>query len=350
MATKSLPKQLTDRVPLHDIIPLDTPYSVQLCPTDYCNIKCVFCPFHGEVKTNDCRQNNMMSLESVKVIIDRLAEFPSKIKTLIFSGRGEPLTHKALPEMIAYAKEKDIAGEIRVTTNGFLLSPELNKRLIESGLDYMKISVPAIDEQTCFEITGAKLNLDKYIANIKNLYENKRDGMTIYCKTTDIALGAKNGASMDPEKEKLFYSLFENCCDYSFVENIVYMAKNEVTESNRNKIWIGNSAPNNIYQLKNEGSPVCERTFYHFTINSLGELYPCGDSEDPSLLMGNALDTSIVDMWNSKKYLDLRLAFLKGDIPEFCKKCSIFTFEYPNDLHKYADEISERLLKSAGKE
>lgn len=346
MAKKSLPIQLTNRVALQDVIPLDTPYSVQLCPTDYCNIRCIFCPFHGEAQT-EWRSPSMMTLDSFKVVIDRLAEFPNKVKTLVLCGRGEPTLHKKLPEMIAYAREKGVADEIRLTTNGFNLSPELNRRLIDAGLDYIKISVPAIDEQTCLEITGAKLDLEKYIANIKNLYDNKREGMTVYCKTSNIALGAKNGCEIDSEKEKKFYSLFDNCCDYSFVENIVFMAKQEITEEAKEKIWIGNSKPKNTYCLENNGSPVCERTFYHFTINSLGEVYPCGDSEDPSLLMGNALNESLVEIWNSKKYFDLRMAFLKGDIPEFCKKCNVFSYEYPNNLHKHADAICERLLKSA---
>ncbi len=346
MAKKSLPIQLTNRVALQDVIPLDTPYSVQLCPTDYCNIRCIFCPFHGEFKSKN-RAPHMMTLDSVKIIIDRLAEFPDKIKTLIFCGRGEPAIHKELPEMIAYAKEKDVADEIRLTTNGFNLSPELNRRLIDAGLDYIKISVPAIDEQTCFEITGAKLDLEKYIANIKNLYDNKREGMTVYCKTTNIALGAKNGSAIDSEKAKKFYSLFEDISDYAFIENIVFMARTDITEKEKEKIWLRNTGNQNIYSLKNDGSPVCERLFYHFTINSLGEVYPCGDSEDTSLLMGNALNDSLLEIWNSKKYLELRLAFLKGNIPEYCKKCDIFSWEYPNDLHKHADAICERLLKAA---
>lgn len=345
MAKKTLPKQISERVPLQDVIPLSTPFSINLSPTDYCNIRCVFCPFHGEVRTMK-RPLSMMALDTIKTIIDRIAEFPDKLKILYFVGLGEPTLHKDLPEMITYAKEKDVTREIGIITNGFNLSPELNRRLIDSGLDLVRVSVPAIDEQTCFEITGTKLNLEKYISNIKNLYDNKREGMTIYCKTTNIALGAKNGAPIDPEKEKEFYSLFNDCCDYAFVENVVSMTDQDASEEAKEKMWIGNSASESLFSFENNHNSVCEKIFFSLTINSLGEVYPCCYIEKPQLLLGNALDDSLVEMWNGEKLRNLRLSFLKNSVPECCKNCEALTFGFPNELHKHADRIIENLIKS----
>lgn len=349
MAKKSIPVQLSKRTPLQDVIPLDTPFSVLISPMDYCNIKCVFCPFHGEVR-GDSRPPAIMSFELFKMIIDQLSEFPRRIKTLVFCGRGEPTLHKDLPQMISYAKEKDVAEVIRLTTNGFTLSPELNRQLIDSGLDYIRISVPAIDEHTCYEITGTKLDLDHYIKNVKDLYDHKHQNMTVFCKTTNIALGAKNGDTVNPDLAEKFYSAFDQCCDYCFVENIVPQVPYELSDEEKKKMWIGNTDTQNAYCVENAGSPICERLFYHFTINSSGNVYPCDLNEKENLLLGNVRSTTLKSIWNGDVLMALRLAFLKDNIPKSCAGCSVFYFDFPNELHKHADDIYRRLTTTSERE
>ena len=349
MAKKSIPVQLSKRTPLQDLIPLDTPYSILLSPMDFCNIKCVFCPFHGEVK-GDNRPPAIMSFELFQKIIDQIAEFPQKIKTLVFCGRGEPTLHKDLPKMIAYAKEKDVAEAIRLTTNGFNLSPELNCQLIDAGLDYIRISVPAMDEQTCLELTGAKLDLENYIKNIKDLYDNKHEAMTVFCKTTNVALGAKNGGSVNQELAEKFYSAFDKCCDYCFIENIVPQVPHKLSNEEKEKMWIGNTDTQNVYLVENEGSPICERLFYHFTINSSGNVYPCDLNENEKLLLGNVRETTLKEIWRGDVLKEIRLAFLKGHVPASCINCSVFQFDFPNELHKHTDSIINRLMNVSERE
>jgi radical SAM protein with 4Fe4S-binding SPASM domain len=303
----------------------------------------VFCPFHGAVK-GDNRTPGIMSANLFRTIIDQLAEFPGRIRTLIFCGRGEPTLHKELPEMISYAKRKNVADAIRLTTNGFNLSPELNRSLIDSGLDYIRISVPAIDEQTCYEITGAKLNLRHYIDNIRNLYENKSALMTVFCKTTDVAIGAKNGAVLQPNLAEEFYTAFDNVCDYAFIENIVPQVPRALTDDENRAMWIGGSTKvKNVYSSDNPGSPICERLFYHFTINSQGAVYPCDLNESEALLLGNVNDKNLLQIWNGDALTRLRLSFLRDNIPMACSECAVALYDFPNDLHKYSREICERL-------
>lgn len=345
MAKRSLPAQLTNRTPLQNLIPLDTPYSVLVSPIDYCNIKCAFCPFHGEVR-GDERAPSVMPFETFKKIVDGLAEFPNKLKTFIFCGRGEPTLHKNIADMIAYAKNADIADELRMTTNGFLLTPKLNKTLVDAGLDYIRISVPAIDDKTCFELTGAHLDLDKYISNIKSLYDNKRPDMTVFCKITNVALGGRDGCETDPVLSKKFFDLFDDCCDYAFIENVVPQVIREFTEEEKKKIWIGPGDIRNVYSIDNEKSSVCERLFYHFTINSKGEVFPCDLNESPNLKLGNVNADKLTDIWNGDKYFQLRLNTINGAADEACEGCGVAKFDMPNCLHKYADKIRTNILKA----
>lgn len=342
MAIRSLPVQLKNRTPLQDMIPLDTPMSILVSPTDYCNIKCIFCPFHGPT-ADTSREKISMSLGMFENLVDQMAAFPRPVKTLIFCGRGEPTLHKELPEMIHMAKKA--VNSTRLTTNGINLSPALNKRLIEAGLDYMKISVPAIDAQTAFDITGVRIDFKQYVENIRNLYQNKHPDMTIYCKISNIALGG-DGGEHDPTLEEQFYSMFDDVCDYCFVENIAPVKSNP-TQETLEKMGIKNFSDKNIYGLIGEktGAPICERLFYHLTIMSNGDVYPCDLNVSDSLLLGNIQDTTLCNIWNGHMLKNLRVAFVKGNTPASCADCGGILYDYPNNLRKYSDMIYQRLTE-----
>lgn len=342
MAIRSLPAQLQSRMPLQDIIPLDTPMSILVSPIDYCNIKCIFCPFHGPT-AEDSREKEKMSLGMFEKLADQMAEFPRPIKTMIFCGRGEPTLHEELPEMIHMAKKT--VDSIRLTTNGINLSPALNKRLIEAGLDYMKISVPAIDTQTAFDITGVRIDFKQYVENIRNLYLNKPSSMTIYCKISNIALGG-DGGGHNPALEEQFYSMFDDVCDYCFIENIAPVKSNP-TQETLEKMGIKNFNDQNIYGLPGVETtkPICERLFYHFTVMTNGDVFPCDLNVSDSLLLGNIQKTTLRNIWNGDILKNLRIAFVKGDTPPSCSDCGGILYDYPNSLHKYADMIYQRLVK-----
>lgn len=341
MAIRSLPVQLKDRMSLQDMIPLDTPLSILVSPTDYCDITCIFCPFHGST-ADTSRKKMKMSLDMFEDLVEQMMEFPRRIKTLIFAGRGEPTLHQELPQMIRSAKKT--VDSIRLTTNGVNLSPVLNKRLIDAGLDYMKISVPAIDEQSAFDVTGVWIDIKHYVENIRNLYENKTPSMTIYCKVTNVALGA-NGGEPESDHAERFYSLFDDVCDYSFIEKIAPI-KSDPTEETLKKMGIANFDNENIFGFSEEvtNTPICERLFYHLTILSNGDVFPCDINVDDSLCLGNLEYTSLRDIWNSDKLKELRLAFLKGNLPLSCSNCGAILYDYPNNLHKYTDVIYHRLV------
>jgi len=246
--------------------------------------------------------------------------------------------------MIAYAKEKNVTDTIRMTTNGFNLSPDLNLRLIDAGLNYVKISVPAIDEQTCFDVTGVKLNLEQYIENIRHLCEHKSDNMTIYCNIKNVVLGGKGGGKPDPVLEEKFYTMFDGVCDYCFIENIVPQVIRNLTKDELRDMWIEDFEGKSIYNFTDKfETTVCERLFYHFTVNSAGDVFPCDLNEKESQLLGNVKSTPLREIWDGEALKKLRIAFLEGDVPPACADCNALKYDYPNSLHKYSDVILKKI-------
>ena len=152
-----------------------------------------------------------MPMELLKKIVSYLKEFPNKIKSLNLYKDGEPLLHPNFPEMYQYLKESGVAEQIRVKTNGSLLNLQLNRRLIDAGLEWIGISVEAVSVEKYWDISSYRIDYDKFLYNLRDLYEH-RGTCQIHIKIIDAGLS-------EAEKDKFFQD-FSSLCDTCALENI----------------------------------------------------------------------------------------------------------------------------------
>ena len=115
------------RTRLERVIPLDLPLIIFIDPCNMCNFKCDFCAVQSSNKQLKYKKQ-MMSMELLKKIIDDLSG--EHIKTIRFGAQGEPLLNKNIVDMIKYTKNKNIADNIGIVTNGSLFEPELNEEIL----------------------------------------------------------------------------------------------------------------------------------------------------------------------------------------------------------------------------
>src|SRR3989344_1223624 len=91
------------RTKLADVLPLSTPFVVQVFPVYACNFKCNYCVFCLDKKDRGFISDEIvMNLDLYKKFVDGLSLFPSRIKLLRFVGIGEPLLHTDIVEMVKY--------------------------------------------------------------------------------------------------------------------------------------------------------------------------------------------------------------------------------------------------------
>lgn len=91
------------------------PPSLQIEPTNFCNINCICCPTDRMV-----RKKGHMDFELFRKIIDEASKIGVRRVHLLL--HGEPMIHPRIVDMIRYIKSKSIA--INLTTNGMLFSKE----------------------------------------------------------------------------------------------------------------------------------------------------------------------------------------------------------------------------------
>ena len=324
-------KDIEDRKKLEDVIPLNTPFSIFIEPSDKCNFKCKFCPTSNLelMKNTEGRNYGNMDFTLYKKVIDDICEFDENIKMLHLYQHGEPLLNKNFADMVQYAKKSCKINRIDTTTNGYLLTKELSMKIIESGLDRINISIEGVDEYQYYQVSNTKINFEKLVDNITYFYNNKNK--------CEVSIKIP-GNYLSENDKKNFYNIFGNICDFIFIENIAETwseFKIDDININKNISIIGN---------KIEYISICPMIFYTMSINSNGTVSPCCADWKRKVIIGNVNEEKIKNIWNGKKLRDLQISFLEGKRKEhpFCSSCYSPIYNMTDNIDKYADTIIKR--------
>lgn len=321
------------RTKLAEVLPLDTPFVVQIFPIYACNFTCAYCLF--SVK-NDKRgfisDEVIMDLELYRKCVDDMGRFPKKIKVLRFVGIGEPLLHKNIVDMVGYTRLKGIAHKIEILTNGALLSPVMSDNLIKSGLSRLVVSVQGTTKGKYQEISGVDIDFEEFIDNLKYFYEHKGD-VEMYIKIVDTALDGK-------DDEKRFYDVYGDICDTMAIEHTVPIHDG----IDFDKVLKGKDFSTTQFGLPVGDVAVCPQPFYTLQINPDGKVVPCYSWEYPGI-MGDCRLESVVDIWNGNKFQQFRRRMLDGlkCASEACAHCNIIKYRlFPeDDLKNDAERLKQ---------
>ena len=123
---------LEERVNLANAVPLSAPLTVLIEVVSVCNLRCHFCPT-GDVKlTKETGKfRGLIDLELFRKVIADINALPTRVKALHLHKDGEPLMHPKFCDMVLEAKRSANIEKVETTTNGTLLNPELNRRLVD---------------------------------------------------------------------------------------------------------------------------------------------------------------------------------------------------------------------------
>jgi len=318
------------RVDLYKQLPLETPFSIHVFPTYKCNFKCSYCIqaiTKDEMQRKGFRKEDM-SFETYKNAIDQISEYDDKIKALIFAGHGEPLMNPYISDMVAYAKENEIAERVEITTNGSLLTPKMSDKLISAGVDRLKISIQGTNEKKYQDIAKYKIDYERFLMNLEYFHKNKKH-TEVYIKIIDIALDGK-------DDEKKFREMFEDRCSYIDIEFAIPFVK-EIKKNAYNKEF------DRCKQGNFNKSRICSMPFYMQVIAPNGDILPCCSTDIP-IVLGNVNKNTLKKAWKSKKQNSfLKLMLENKNLNTACKTCAVPEFGLQEG--DYLDEKRDELIK-----
>lgn len=314
-------------------IPIGTPYLVFIDPSNVCNFKCNFCAPQTK-KCGSGFKKQFMEFDLFKKVIDDLKAFPDKVRVLRMYTMGEPLLNPEFCKMVSYAKEKAVADWIETVTNGSVLNQELNQKLADCGIDRIRISIESISEEGYRDICGAKINYTKFVDNIRDLYQRTRNKCEIYVKIVDVSVDTE-------EKRKRFYELFEDICDYIYIENVVPVWPNFDEIKDKYSKPSSGIMGIDIWEDIN----VCPFVFYGCVVNPDGQVTPCCTDWERSVIYGNVNNTHFKDIWGGASMKAFWMNMLKGNknLYDSCRNCEYIKYTANENIDAYAEEILERL-------
>lgn len=328
-----------DRRPLHSIVPVEEPLSFNIEPATFCNLKCNFCIYSCPKEEILKREHffKFMSDETFELIFEQLKQFKQPLKCISFIGTGEPLLHKKLPEMIARIKKAHLAERVLLVTNGTLLEKSLVEKLMNAGIDTIKISINGLNAEDYYVNCGIKLDFEKFMNNLVYLYENK--GMCeILIKTLTSVVG---------NREEEFYELYGNVCDKICVERTMQYFS-EVNYTN-----LIDGEPSSRYVSRQKKVRICAAPFMRMGVRVDGNVTLCGCRVGISTENMDIRKNSLYNIWNGEEHRQVLLNVLEekfDGITKDCVECTTrndFAFEEDN-LDPYVEEVYEKILKKRG--
>lgn len=219
---------------------------------------------------NARESHGTMSVEMYHSLIDQLHE-------LNFSGRisydfyNEPLLSKNLLNYVSYTKNKLSGSFIEIYSNGTLLTLEKFRDLVSAGVDQFLIT----------KHEGVKSN---YIFP-----------KTLNCLTED-------------ERAMVIYREHEDIVKFNRGGTLGSMHDKEV------KAFTPCHIPEAVISITHDGN-----------------VLPCFEDVKETLIMGNLKEKSLIDIWNSEKYVTFRKHLRTGlrHLYGVCKNCDRYLVKDP---------------------
>lgn len=296
------------------------PRSIFVEVTPLCNLRCVFCPCYipGEEVTKD-RRTTYLSFEDFRKLVDFIkGKFNFQI---CFTYSGEPLLNPEIFKMVKYLKENEIP--VVIHSNAMLLTKQRIKEMLESGLDRFIVSFDGVTKKTYEDIKkGARFEV--VIDNLKNLI-SERNAQGLENPFVEMQMVV---TSTNINESTLFEDLSKEIgVDNSYLKTLMIFqdTKNKDYVKKVEELFIDDGVAR--YKRNEKGNLVLKNTegcpeLQNCVITCDGDVVPCCFDVHGKYCLGNAIENSLKDIWDAKRYEDFRENMMNKRKLPICKFCN----------------------------
>ncbi|KQC04403.1 MAG: hypothetical protein APR53_03395 [Methanoculleus sp. SDB] len=282
----------------------DFPLHLDIEATNVCNLRCPFC-----ATTHNKYKGGFMKEEIWKKILDEAGK--NELYSLKFTYRGEPMLHKDLVRMVAYAKDAGVM-DVYFNTNATKLDEDAVRKLIDAGLDRISISFEGYEKEL-YEKYRVGAQFEQVVGNIERLKAIKEElGVEkplVRIQTVRV-----------PEllgKEKNYADFWSARADeVGFLD----MKDEEGNPDHRGRIYPW----------------ACPQLWQRMTITWEGTILPCVHDIYEWMSFGNIQEITIREAWNSAREAGYREVHRRGKAHEIpaCDRCPLRENEVRKLLRK----------------
>jgi molybdenum cofactor biosynthesis enzyme MoaA len=337
--------------------------------TDKCNLKCLYCPKSLDIGVKGAHMDWELL---VKAIDGAMCETRVEIFNLV--GFGEPFLYPKLEEAIRYIKQVNPTAEVRLTSNGTLLSADVGRRMAEVGLTQITISVNATSDVQ-YQRINASNSYEKVVENTKSFLRAINDSGRDILVIVQVLSGVNDEAQI--QKFRDFWAPHLGRCGVIQVQPFVNWAGQIDTQNllDRELSARGTDSAADREQPRNMSTVILLRElkdrkkdvdspFAHDSACQEKEVepYPCfhlhrtrivsreGNAlaccmvypdDQGDLALGNIRDHAFHELYLSGKVVELRRKDLNGKLGKYspCNRCNAWktvpNIWWRNPLHRW---------------
>ena len=364
------------------------PITMEIDPSNACNHSCPFC-ISGHIhlkkfKGTEFFNRQMMDKKTLLNLVHDLSK--TKIKSIAFTGGGEPTMNPSLKEAILYLK-KNSNIQLGMYSNGSMMERFDLFDTIAQSLEWIRVSIDAGKKKSYdnLRVTNSSNNFDVVLSNIKKLVERKK------ALKSNIIIGVGFVVTQDNYNEVIdFANLFKSIdIDYcQFKPEIIQIERNGTQDDKKQQIssefWaykiidllneaseiLGKKFESNAYKIEDliidqenygRGYKECIGSQFQPCIGADGHVYVCTNHRGhKKYSYGNLYEESFEKIWgNIKKRQKIMNLINKKEkfcnCTQLCKphesnkmlwsiKKNLNHKEAINDLKKKSKEIGKSLI------
>lgn len=279
--------------------------------TNLCNMKCKMCPR----TTMMTRKIETIDNGTFKKIVDQIKPFSKDDwqewedfvetkyhisredmsenhfflyiipKVLVLHGYGAPLLDKSMPERIEILNQRGIPSYF--SCNPANINIEKTIEMFEKGLDYIKYSIESVNDLVHKSIRGEASNFTEGYEKIRQLLHIKEKNN--YKTMIIITMLNLNRAEQKEEFERL-QEAFDGLDAYVYLKSQDQKWYQKSDLKTQSLHWI----------------EFCQFPWSSMTIKSNGEAAMCVEDYNNEIILGDAKETSLYNIWNGEKYHKFR--------------------------------------------
>jgi len=273
-----------DRAAAFEIRP-EFPLSLDLEVNAACNLKCVMCVMGGTRYVNPMAAEPVMDPALYRRLM-REAETMG-LPAMTFGFLSEPLLRPDLEEMIRSARQAGVM-DIRLGTNGTLLTAEMSRRLIEAGLTRLEVSLDALYPETYRRIRRGG-RLETVVRHILAFLENRdKAGSDFPILRLSFLRLPDNYSELDD-----FLGFWQDKADLFSIQEPIFFEDAPISK-----------------ELEFVREPIgrnfrCPQPWQRLIVRSNGDVFPCCSIYGLAMKLGSAKTDSLARIWTTQEILDL---------------------------------------------
>jgi MoaA/NifB/PqqE/SkfB family radical SAM enzyme len=324
---------------------LNLPRNLYLETTSRCNLRCKGCIQHR----GSWEPPRDLSLNELIRICDQLPE----LERVALHGIGEPLLNEDLPDMIRYLKGRN--AYVFFNSNGILLDAHRQDQLMDAGLDELRISLDAASAAGYQAVRNSD-QFDLIVGNVQAFSERIQSLHASGPRLSLWCLGTRENIAELPGLVRLAASLGVS---EVYLQRLVYFQDHEGYGLAKPEKTLMDSDPA-LAELIEESGRVAGRSGVQFNASGLsdpmaslqtaggssmawkrcyrpttlmyitagGNVLPCciapfATFDYDSIVLGNALDRALAEIWYGPRYTRFRERHKTQDPPKCCQGCGI---------------------------